>query len=183
MNSNKNSIEKHNTADIPNKPPQNTIETIDPTPLTLINDHTSNAHQPAAEHPSPVDPITFDLKYLQSLVYGAPRPSVITNEPMIEAGDFGLAADEAAAVNEDIKQSPAYQRHIAAMEATDRQLEEGIQRIMLDASLEFGMLHELETNGDPNGDNESDILERVERYTSEFKSRLTDEQRQRFHSP
>lgn len=151
---------------------------------TLINDHTStsNAPQPADQRISSVEPITFDLKYLQSLVYGAPRPC-FTNEPMIEAGFFGLTAAEAEVVNENIKRSPEYQRHIASMEATDRQLDEGIQRIMLDASLEFGILNELEKYGDPNGDNDTDILERVERYSSEFKSRLTDEQRKRFHKP
>lgn len=124
------------------------------------------------------DPIAFDLKYLQSMVYGAPPCPSYSNEPMIEAGDFGLSAADA-----EIKQSPEYIRHLKSMEAADRQLDEGIGRIMLDASLDFGMLHELETNGDPNGDNDTDILERVEQYASEFKSRLTDEQRQCFHSP
>lgn len=133
--------------------------------------------------PASSDPIAFDLKYLQSLVYGAPPCPSYSNEPMIEAGDFGLSAADAEAISTEIKQSPEYIRHLKSMEAADRQLDEGIGRIMLDASLDFGMLHELETNGDPNGDNDTDILERVEQYASEFKSRLTDEQRQRFHSP
>lgn len=130
----------------------------------------------------------FDLKHLQSIVYGAPRPP-ISDEPLIEAGAYGLDAEQAAAINEEIKQSPAYQAHLRTLHKIDRQLEEGIQRIMLEASVEFGVLQELERKAEEDGAAggdaaaDEDIVAQAERYTAEFIGRLDEEQRKRFHSP
>lgn len=160
----------------PNIPSIQSILTPLPQPTVADTD------TPPADRTDP-DAVAYDFKYLQSLVYGGPRlQDAVTIEPMLVAGDFGLAADEAAAANEEIRQSPEYGRYMAHMESLDRNLERGIRKIMLDASIEFGMLSDLEKYADPNGDNETDIVKRVERYAAEFKSRLGEEQRSEFHS-
>lgn len=126
----------------------------------------------------------FDLKHLQSIVYGAPRPPFVGDDPLIEAGAYGLDAEQAAAINEEIKQSPAYQAHLRTLHNIDRQLEEGIQRIMLEASVEFGVLQELERKeAEGAGGGGEDIVAQAERYTAEFIGRLDEEQRKRFHTP
>lgn len=98
------------------------------------------------------------------------------------AGDFGIDASDIDAVNAEIRESPEFRRHIERMEKLDRGIEDGIRKIMLDASIEFGMLDDLEKYGDPNGDEETDMLKRVEQYAAEFKSHLSEEHRKGFHS-
>lgn len=161
------------------EPPHEDIDKQQSQMITLHSTTQNTLHPSSDEsietNPDPIPPINpaFGIKHLQSIVYGGPRlEDTVSDVPSLEAGDFGLTADEAAAINEDIAASPEFQRHIERMHAIDRQFEQRLRSIMLDASIEFGLLDELERNGDPNDDNETDILERVEKYAAEFKSRV-----------
>lgn len=164
--------ENKSSTEIIDKPSQITSEhsttntTSPPTSIVTFQNHPDQSPPSNSEH-------SFDIKHLQSLVYGGPRlEDTVSDVPSLEAGDFGLTADEAAAINKDIAASPEFQRHIERMHSIDREFEQRIRSIMLDASIEFGLLDELERNGDPNDDNETDIVERVEKYAAEFKSRV-----------
>lgn len=116
-----------------------------------------------------------ELHYIQSLVYTAPKVSdIVMDEPYFEEGEFGLTADQAAQATIELRESPEFQKHINTLVNLDQQLDEKIQNFMLDASIEFGILNELEKSADPNDDEETDIVLRAEKYTSEFKERVNE---------
>lgn len=119
-----------------------------------------------------VDKIS-QLNYIQSLIYSAPKISeIVIDEPYFEEGEFGLSADEAAAATIELRDSPEFQKRMQTLNQLDRKLDDSIQQFMLDTSIEFGVLQDLENTADPNDDNQTDIVQRAEKYASEFKERV-----------
>lgn len=113
------------------------------------------------------------LQYMQSLIYSAPKLSdIVLDEPYFEEGEFGLTAEQAALATSELRESPEFQKRMQSLANLDHQLDQGIRSCMLDASIEFGLLNELQNTSDPNDDNETDIVSRVEKYASEFKDRV-----------
>lgn len=119
-----------------------------------------------------LDKVT-QLKFIQSLIYTAPKISdIVADNQTFEEGEFGLNAEEACTLTAGLRESPEYTKYVQTMENLDQQLDEKIQNFMLDTSIQFSMLDELQKSDDPNGDNDTDIVERAEKYTSEFKERI-----------
>lgn len=105
---------------------------------------------------------------------------------ILSAANFGASGDINADLlsssklndnDEDAKAawttpSVEYEKMMSKMDALSRQLQTDVNDALLTASVESKMLHSLEQYGDPMGDNETDILERVEKYSADFLSRV-----------